>query len=132
MKPLKISSYLLTPRDLFTLLKRFYHWSHYTDFLGLLILLTLASALSYLLLLPPEPIFFLCFIAATIYWHLDSRVSISLALLCLIAIPILLTLYNKNVLLLGDAWAETVAVWAYYFLVIGVVRQIFEYRGEGN
>ena len=68
----------------------------------------------------------------TIYWHLDSRVVIFLALICMITIPILLALANKNILFYGDAWAETVAVWAYYFLVIGVVRQIFEYRSEGK
>ncbi|WP_412732153.1 hypothetical protein [Minisyncoccus archaeiphilus] len=50
----------------------------------------------------------------------DSRVIASLALMCLSACPVLLHLKM-------DKTAEEVAVYAYFFLVMTVVLQIFEY-----
>ena len=73
-----------------------------------------------------ETLFFLSFIAALLRWRIDSRLSIALALLCLIAIPVSLVLFQARWWLGGEAAAETIAVWAYYFLSIGVIKQIIE------
>ena len=73
------------------------------------------------------------------YWKIDSRVSIGFALGGLVAIMILLALsgggiapswrWGDNITTLHfDALAEVVAVWVYFFLVIGVVKQIWEYK----
>lgn len=54
----------------------------------------------------------------------DSRIAAGLALLFLAACPILLIFKE-------DAFAETMAVYAYYFLIITVIGQIIEHiRGE--
>lgn len=73
-------------------------------------------------------IFFWCFLFAIFYWNWDSRVSIFLGLMGLVVIPILLFLTNINLLLLGDIWAENIAVWVYFFLCIGVIKQIYEFK----
>ena len=129
---LKIKDYILIPKDILTLGKMFRFWQHYTDWLGILILFLYVLLFGWLFGVPAEPLFFIGFILAIIYWGMDSRVSIAFALACLVCVPILLILYNKNILFQGEIWAEQVAVWAYYFLVIGVVRQIFEYRAEAK
>ena len=67
-----------------------------------------------------------------IYWRVDSSISIVLALVGFVCVPILLILYNKNILFQGEILSERVAVWAYYFLVIGIVKQIFEYLFESR
>ncbi|MCK5416648.1 hypothetical protein KAI92_04440 [Candidatus Parcubacteria bacterium] len=126
----KLKNYIFVPKDVFSLSKKAWFWSHYTDWLGVLILFLYAVVFGLLFDVSGEPLFFIGFIIAIIYWRMDSRVSIALALVCLVCIPILLTLFNKDILFKGEIWAEQVAVWAYYFLVIGVVRQIFEYKEE--
>jgi len=45
---------------------------------------------------------------------------------------VLLSLFNYRILLMGDIWAERVAVWAFYFLSIGVMKQIVEFRVDQN
>lgn len=52
----------------------------------------------------------------------DSRIAAGMALLCLVFCPIFL-IFKKEVL------AETIAVYAYYFLIIAVVGQVIEYVG---
>lgn len=128
----KLKDHILVPKDILILARSFWRWSHYTDWLGILALGLYIFVFGYLFTLPAEPLFFIGFILAIIYYEMDSRVSIALALVCLVTIPILLSLFNKNILYQGEIWAEQVAVWAYYFLVIGVVRQIFEYRADAK
>jgi hypothetical protein len=76
-----------------------------------------------------EGVIFWLFALTLFYWKLDSRISIGLALAGLVLIPILLALGNKLILPSGEELAEKVAVWVYYFLVIGVAKQIWENRG---
>ncbi len=65
-------------------------------------------------------IFLTLFIAFALYgW--DSRILATGALITLISCPILL-------LVKQDVYAERIAVYAYYFLVMTVVLQIIEYK----
>jgi len=64
------------------------------------------------------------------YWNLDSRISIGGGLISLVFCPILLILKNDYGFMMGEIWAEQMAIWAYYFLVIGVTKQIWEFRKE--
>lgn len=128
----KIKNYILTPKDLYIIVKGWTKKMIIWDYSGIILILALSFILVYLWALPLEPIIFWLFILAIVYWNLDSRISIGLALACLITIPFLLILFNKNILLAGEDWAEQVAVWAYYFLVIGVVKQIVEYAMENR
>lgn len=128
----RIKDYLVTPRDIYELIKRAWKLSHYSDWLGVLLLAIYALVFGLFFSLALEPLFFFGFIIAVIYFSLDSRIAIGLALACLVIVPLLLYLSEEQILFYGEVWAERVAVWAYYFLVIGVVKQIFEYRGEAN
>lgn len=65
----------------------------------------------------------LAYLGISLIWKTPSRFSAGLALVFLAITPFLLMLKN-------DALAETVAVYAYYFLVITVVQEIWELRGE--
>ena len=56
-------------------------------------------------------------------YKFEGRVSISLALGFLILCPFLL-IFNK------EAIAEKAAVWAYMFLLVGVIQMIIEYIRE--
>lgn len=67
--------------------------------------------------------FFFSFFLAFLLMKLDSRVPIGFALVCLIACPFILLFHYQ---LLADKFA----IWAYYFLVIGVVLQIIEFIRE--
>jgi len=54
-------------------------------------------------------------------YEYEGRVSIGMGLGFLILCPLLL-IFD------ADAIAEKVAIWAYMFLVVGVIQQIVEYR----
>lgn len=68
-------------------------------------------------------IFFALFFLSGILFHLDSRVALMGAIVCIVAALLFLFLSNKS-------WSETFAMYAYYFLAIGIVEQIIEYRSE--
>lgn len=126
----KIKDYIFLPKDFGFFGKNLWQKSHYTDFLGLFMLFIYVLVFGWFLAVPAEPLFFFGFILAMIYWPLDSRVSIALALVCLVLTPLCLFLFDKNMLFQGEIWAEKLAVWAFYFLVIGVVKQMFELKNK--
>ncbi len=63
----------------------------------------------------------LVYFGISLIWSLSSRISASLALFFLVCTPILLAMKN-------DALAETMAIYAYYFLVITVMSEIWALR----
>jgi len=65
--------------------------------------------------------FVLLYAMASFIFILDSRWSAAVALLLLASCPVLLILKK-------DPWAESAAIYAYYFLVITVLTQIREFR----
>lgn len=67
--------------------------------------------------------FFWSLFLAFLIMRLDSRAPIIGALFCLTICPFLLIFKYQE-------WAEIVAVWAYYLLVIGVVLQIVDFIFE--
>ena len=66
----------------------------------------------------------LIYFGIAIVWRLTSRIAAGLALFFLASCPVLLALKNENL-------AETFAIYAYYFLVITVVGEIFSLK-RGN
>lgn len=125
---INLKDYIFTFKDFGFFSKKFWKRTHYTDLLGLLSLIMYVFVLGGLYRVSAEPLFFFGFIIAMIYWSLDSRVSIALALVCLVLTPFCLFLFEKNMLFQGEGWAEKLAVWAFYFLVIGVIKQMVELR----
>lgn len=126
----KITEYLFTPKDAWKGILYLAKNATFRDLLGVLLLPVVFVGVHYIIGWSLEAGIFWMFIVSMWYWRIDSRVAIGAALVCLVIIPLLLTLFRQEIFLTGEYWAERVAVWAYYFLVIGVVRQIFEYIKE--
>lgn len=76
-------------------------------------------------------IFFWLFFFAMFWFRLDSRISIAGALVGLVLI-MFLTAGQGFGWWQTDKLSEQVAVGVYFFLVIGVVKQIWEYRNESK
>lgn len=106
------------------------------------ILATIAVAVLAFLRWDAGAAFFLALLTASVTGLVDRRVSVVLGLLCLASCPLLLIAdreawlqrsslvdyYAANAGLYDpSAAAEQTAVWAYYFLCIGVVAQIVRY-----
>lgn len=68
-------------------------------------------------------ILFWIFLFVGVVWRVDARFYIGAGIACLCLIPLLL-LFSAEVSDAFAQWAEQVAVWAYLFLVIGVVVHI--------
>jgi len=102
------------------------------NIIGSILLIILVLGLFIFTKLTSIDIFFWAFFISMFYWHIDSRVSIGGALVGLVAVMILTILGNWKLFTNAQNWSETVAVWVYFFLVIGVVKQIWEYKIEEN
>ena len=76
-------------------------------------------------------IFFWLFFIAMFWYRLDSRISIGGALVGLVVI-MLLSAGQGFGWWQSDNLAEQIAVAVYFFLVIGVIKQIWEYRSENR
>jgi hypothetical protein len=130
---IKATDYLLTPKDVWHIVRDTFRRADERDWIGVIIILFfIAARLSPLLNIALRESLFLIFLFVIFYWRVDSRVSVGLGLSCLVIIPLLLVLYNARYLFEGDLYAEEVAVWAYYFLAIGVVKQIGEYIADSK
>jgi hypothetical protein len=93
------------------------HWTKSLIVLTVFIILTIFVSLT--------AAFFWSFFLAFLIMRLDSRVPIAFALACLIVCPFLLIFHYQ-------LYAEQFAIWAYYFLVIGVILQIVEFVHESE
>ena len=123
--PMKITDYFLTPKDI----REFRKSITRRDLIGyalVLVVLVLSSKL-----LSFEGGVFITFLFSLFYWHIDSRFSIKCAIVCFVAVPIFLII-SKHSFTVNENWAERVAVWAFYFLSIGVIKQIWEYMNESK
>jgi hypothetical protein len=128
----KFKDYILTPLDLYRGIFYLFKKASRKDWFilaGLVIVFLFAR--NYLQWQFDSSLFFV-FLLAIFIWNLDSRISIALALICLIIVPFLLALDEKLIVSELKDWAEQFAVWAYYFLVIGVFKQVFDFRKESK
>jgi hypothetical protein len=89
-----------------------------------IVIILLSSGLLFPLLQNPSVTIVLYIIAALIL-RLKSRVSFSIALLLLLAIPILLLMRQQGL-------AETYAIFCFYFLVVGVISATLELRNSND
>jgi hypothetical protein len=71
-------------------------------------------------------IFFVSLLISVFMWRLDARIPLFGAFVFLICIPILIVLNESGVWRGAEVWAESVAVWVYYFLSIGVAKRVYE------
>ena len=91
----------------------FSKWKHLFFIIGIFIL----SIVLYKLSVQLSSSFLILFLVSTLFLGIDGRVSFLIALTFLTFCPLLLMIEYK-------AEAEVFAVYAYYFLVIGVVSEI--------
>ena len=126
----KTKDYILTPVDLYRGILHLVKKTGPKDIIGLAVLAGLFIFFRNYLEWQTDSSLFMLFWIALFYWKLDSRISIVGALISLVFCPIFLILENNYGFLMGEIWAEQSAVWAYYFLVIGVTKQIWEFRKE--
>ena len=132
---LRLSDWIFTFADLRNFFRRLFEFvknASKKDWLGFLIIVVLAVAMHFGLHFSLEGIFFWLFFFVLVFWNLDSRISIGLALAGLVVIPFLLALSSRGIFFASQAAAEQVAVWVYFFLVIGVAKQIIELKFESR
>ncbi len=98
------------------------------DWMGISLLLGISFGLSWWTDFGVDDIFFWVFAVWIFWWNRDARISIGAALGGLILIPGLLALESRDIAVWNDGSAETVAVWVYFFLVIGVAKQLWDMR----
>jgi hypothetical protein len=116
-----ISEYFFTPKDLFGAIRDRGSKRGAFGFVLLacaMFFLWMTSTLSF------EGIALLLYVAAVIYWKLDARISFALAFASLVTIVVLLVLYNLGAVAAGNAAAEKIATWAYWFMLIGACSSI--------
>ncbi|MBU3978222.1 hypothetical protein KJ980_02025 [Patescibacteria group bacterium] len=129
----KFTDYILTPKDLLSGFLRLVKKATLKENAGMIALLVSFFLLTHFYLQwQIDSCLFLIFFFALILWDLDSRISFAFALVCLIFCPFLLAFENNFIYLDLKNWAEQFAVWAYYFLVIGVVKSLIEYKQENK
>ncbi|HWQ59731.1 MAG TPA: hypothetical protein VN420_01125 [Candidatus Fimivivens sp.] len=130
----RLSEYLFTPKDVWTgfrMLVSVVKKSTARDVVGVIVTIVLMVVLFRNLAYFSEGVFFWPFFFVMLYWDLDSRISIGAALAGLVAIMIVSIFANADVAFV-KSWPEAIAVWVYFFLVIGVVKQIWDMRKPEN
>lgn len=125
---INLGEYFFTPKDVFRFLRLIYAWLNFKNAVGLAGVLVLTVIFYQGWGLSFESSVFLTYLIATLYWWIDARVALGFGIGCLVLIPVFLILNQWGVLPEGENLAEDIAVWAYYFLVIGVIRQILKLR----
>lgn len=120
----RISDYLITPKDAIFSVRTIASKVSKRDVAGAMLVVILVLIPRYVLGWGTDGSTVLVILFSVFWWRVSSRFAFSLALVCLILIPVLLILFSEHVLPYGEVWADTVAVWAYYFLVIGVLQEI--------
>jgi hypothetical protein len=120
------SDFLITPMDVFRAMRHVWRRAGWYDIVGAALLALLLADLRLMFGFGAEALFFWGFGFVTFYWRRDGRAAVGLGLLCLTTVPLLLALGQPGILIYGEAWAEQMAVWAYYFLIIGVGKQLVD------
>ncbi len=129
----KASDYLITPKDFFLLFRSLFRlslflWAKIIVLVGAFFLATHFGAGTV------DALFILFFVAVFIF-NIEARVPISLALFFLVAIVLIMLLGPYTEYVNETTWPEAIAVWVYYLLAIGVLKQtkdLFASRGESE
>lgn len=114
--------YIFTFRDAVALMRRCWaavRGASLRDALGVVGLLAAGLALQIVFRLPADAIGLWLLAAAMLYWRLDGRYAIGVALVCLAAFPILSALESRK-LSLNLVSAEQASIWAFFLLTIGL------------
>lgn len=123
---MKLTEYLITVKDVQTVLKKTANAFSLQNLIRMICLVALASIVYIFTGVGLEATIFFSLLCLLLFWRLDGRISIGLGLLCLILIMVCIGLFRLNLFVYGEIWSEQLAVWAFYFLSIGVITQVVE------
>lgn len=129
----RLSEYIVTPRDIVWGVRRAVEKTSKAslyDWIGFALLFVIGAGLQIFFEVSFETTFFWLFAMITFYWKIEARVAFIGILVCLIIIPVFLFLFHIAVMSSGEAWAERAAIWAFYFLIIGVAKLFVEHWRE--
>ncbi len=130
----KLKDYIFTPKDAWKLFRKLFFVvkkSTKRDVVGGVLFVVIAFGLFHFANFTFEGVFFWLFFFVLVFWNLDSRISIGAALVGLIIVAILNAMSNRGTSFVVG-WDEKVAVWVYFFLVIGVAKQMIEFKMESR
>ena len=117
--------YFITPRDLSKLLRSLMHISG-RNLLKIFSLGIFCFVLKYFGISVENGLFVVGLLIVFL-WNIDARLPIGSALAMLIAIILVLLVGPHTEFINETTWPEAMAVWVYFFLVIGVAKQIFDH-----
>lgn len=121
-----LSEYFITIKDFYRLIRKMIVGVSITTIIGEVLMVAWIVVMFFVLHWPLEAIFFVSFFVALVYWNIEGRVSIGIGLICLVLIVIMQLLVDVLVSLPLQQLSENLAVWAFYFLALGVLKQIYE------
>lgn len=129
-----MSDNFITPFDIFRGIRHVFQSIHadgWHGYLGIILLGGSYYALHHLTHFAFDDKALWLFALGLFYWNADARLPIRIALGCIILIPFLLW-SSHSWFIYGEDWAEKIAVWTYFLLVIGVTKQILDLIREKN
>ncbi|NTV31437.1 hypothetical protein HGA91_05685 [candidate division WWE3 bacterium] len=124
---IKLSEFLLTTQDVRWLFRNITKLRKPFHLVRIFILIAWLLITRFVLLFNYELAIFSSYLLSMILWKIDSRLSIGLGILCLTLIPLCEFLSRINIFIYGDTLSEYLAVYAFYFLSIGVIVQLSEF-----
>jgi hypothetical protein len=125
----KATDYLITPHDVWLLVLALFRMSLRDTFKLLLVLCVGFVAEHYGVGF--VDILFIIFLVGVFIYDISARVPISLALGLLILIVLVMLVGPHTEFVNETTWPEPIAVWVYYSLAIGVLKQMKDAHSEG-
>lgn len=118
----KATDYLILPSDVFHLIRALLRM----PLIGWMKLLLLIGGYFFAVHFGADTIdaLFVVFLIAMFAYNIDAKISISLALILLVSIVLTMLLGPYVEFINETTWPEAIAVWVYYFLAIGVFKQM--------
>lgn len=122
-----VADYLLTPYDIWRGLRWMYQRIREAkryDWIGIVLIIGSAWFLAGNVSLSLSV--FVLFGLVVVYWNIDVRLPSTLAVVCLLLVPIQLFLFSQGMFPFGDTTAEVTATWAFYFLGISGIKLVID------
>jgi hypothetical protein len=127
----KATDYVITPADLFRAIRALFRLS-WRDWVRILVVGAILALLWKMYGVDLSDLAFIGLFLSVFAWNLDARIPIGGALAGLVLIMAIMLVGPHTEYVNETTWPEVVAVWVYYFLVIGVLKQVKDVFMEGR